>query len=64
MFFIKASNEMWMPCGPKQRGAVQTTMEELAAQGLASKVKGNAFNRAVLIVLCLKVMVKWQMGMF
>lgn len=38
MFFIKTSNDMWMPCGPKQRGAVQTTMQELAAQGLASKV--------------------------
>lgn len=38
MFFIKTSDNMWVPCGPKQRGAVQTTMQELAAKGLASKV--------------------------
>jgi vacuolar protein-sorting-associated protein 4 len=30
--------EVWMPCGPRQRGAVQTTMEELASRGLAAKV--------------------------
>ncbi|KAL0390639.1 UNVERIFIED_CONTAM: protein SUPPRESSOR OF K(+) TRANSPORT GROWTH DEFECT 1 [Sesamum calycinum] len=38
MFFVKTSNGMWMPCGPKQPGAVQTTMQELAAQGLAAKI--------------------------
>ncbi|KAL0369538.1 UNVERIFIED_CONTAM: protein SUPPRESSOR OF K(+) TRANSPORT GROWTH DEFECT 1 [Sesamum angustifolium] len=37
MFFIKTSNGMWMPCGPKQPGAIQTTMQELAAEGLAAK---------------------------
>lgn len=31
---------MWMPCGPKQQGAVQITMQELAGQGLAAKVWG------------------------
>lgn len=36
-FFIKDS-DMWIPCGPRQPGAVQTDMQELAAQGLASKV--------------------------
>lgn len=41
MFFIKTSNGMWMPCGPKQQGAVQTTMQALAAEGLASKVYGK-----------------------
>lgn len=29
---------MWMPCGPKQPGAVQIAMQELAEQGLAGKV--------------------------
>ncbi|PIA58979.1 hypothetical protein AQUCO_00400085v1 [Aquilegia coerulea] len=38
MFFIKTNNGMWMPCGPKQRGAVQITMQELAAQGLAAQI--------------------------
>ncbi|KAL0460063.1 UNVERIFIED_CONTAM: protein SUPPRESSOR OF K(+) TRANSPORT GROWTH DEFECT 1 [Sesamum latifolium] len=37
MFFIKTSNGTWMPCGPKQPGAIQTTMQELAAEGLAAK---------------------------
>lgn len=38
MFFIKTSNGMWMPCGPKQEGAVQISMQELAAEGQAAKV--------------------------
>ncbi|KAH9302732.1 hypothetical protein KI387_014315 [Taxus chinensis] len=41
MFFRKVSTEdgeMWMPCGPRQSGAVQTTMQELAVKGLASKI--------------------------
>jgi vacuolar protein-sorting-associated protein 4 len=29
---------MWVPCGPKQPGAVQISMQELAAKGLAKKV--------------------------
>ena len=37
----KDGEEIWMPCGPRQRGAVQTTMEELAAKGLAAKVHGS-----------------------
>ncbi|KAK4396739.1 protein SUPPRESSOR OF K(+) TRANSPORT GROWTH DEFECT 1 [Sesamum angolense] len=46
MFFVKASNGMWMPCGPKQPGAVQTTMqEELAAQGLAAKIVPPPISR-------------------
>ena len=28
----------YVPCGPREPGAVQTTMEDLAAKGLASKV--------------------------
>ncbi|MQL86607.1 hypothetical protein Taro_019142 [Colocasia esculenta] len=38
MFFVRTDNDMWVPCGPKQPGAVQTTMQELAAKGLASKI--------------------------
>ncbi|KAG5577986.1 hypothetical protein H5410_058120 [Solanum commersonii] len=38
VFFTQTSNDTWIPCGPKQRGAVQTTMQELAAKGLASQI--------------------------
>ncbi|KAJ6692975.1 AAA-TYPE ATPASE FAMILY PROTEIN [Salix purpurea] len=38
MFFIHASNDMWIPCGPKHPGAVQISMQDLAAQGLAEKI--------------------------
>ncbi|KAL3518529.1 hypothetical protein ACH5RR_021118 [Cinchona calisaya] len=38
MFFIKTSDSLWMPCGPKQPGAVQISMQELASQGLAAKI--------------------------
>ena len=37
-YFIKSSDGMWVPCELKQRGAVKTTLQELDAQGLASKV--------------------------
>uniref|UniRef100_A0A2P2LQC0 Vacuolar protein sorting-associated protein VPS4 n=1 Tax=Rhizophora mucronata TaxID=61149 RepID=A0A2P2LQC0_RHIMU len=38
MYFVKTPNGMWVPCGPKQAGAIQITMQELAAQGLAAKI--------------------------
>ncbi|KAJ7569998.1 hypothetical protein O6H91_01G103000 [Diphasiastrum complanatum] len=42
MHFQKVKNnegeEMWMPCGPRQPGAMQTTMQELATKGLAAKI--------------------------
>ncbi|CAI9768575.1 unnamed protein product [Fraxinus pennsylvanica] len=38
MFFIKTANGTWMPCGPKQPGAIQISMQDLAAEGLASKI--------------------------
>ncbi|KAE8646916.1 hypothetical protein Csa_020923 [Cucumis sativus] len=38
MFFIMTPDGMWVPCGPKQQGAVQISMQELAAKGLASKI--------------------------
>lgn len=37
-FFIKTRDGLWVPCGPRQPGAIQTNMQELAAQGLASKI--------------------------
>ncbi|KAG2371505.1 Protein SUPPRESSOR OF K(+) TRANSPORT GROWTH DEFECT 1 [Vigna angularis] len=38
MFFFKNPEGMWIPCGPKQQGSVQTTMQDLATKGLASKI--------------------------
>lgn len=38
MFFFKNPEGMWIPCGPKQQDAVQISMQDLAANGLASKV--------------------------
>ncbi|XP_073040467.1 protein SUPPRESSOR OF K(+) TRANSPORT GROWTH DEFECT 1-like [Primulina eburnea] len=46
VFFREASDGMWMPCGPKQRGAVQITMQQLAAQGLAAKIIPPPISRA------------------
>ncbi|ONM30144.1 Protein SUPPRESSOR OF K(+) TRANSPORT GROWTH DEFECT 1 [Zea mays] len=46
MFFFKADGDMWMPCGPKQPGAVQTTMQELASKGLAAKILPPPISRA------------------
>uniref|UniRef100_A0A1J3DR80 Protein SUPPRESSOR OF K(+) TRANSPORT GROWTH DEFECT 1 n=1 Tax=Noccaea caerulescens TaxID=107243 RepID=A0A1J3DR80_NOCCA len=38
MFFFKSPDGAWMPCGPRQPGAIQTTMQDLAAKGLAEKI--------------------------
>ncbi|CAL5352617.1 unnamed protein product [Camellia sinensis] len=38
MYFIKTEDGKWMPCGPKRPGAIQTTMQDLAAKGLASEI--------------------------
>ncbi|XP_020585317.1 protein SUPPRESSOR OF K(+) TRANSPORT GROWTH DEFECT 1-like [Phalaenopsis equestris] len=38
MFFTKSPNGMLLPCGPKTPGSIQTTMQELAAKGLAAKI--------------------------
>lgn len=38
MFFVNTDVDTWLPCGPKQRGAIQVTMQELAEKGLAAKV--------------------------
>ncbi|XP_052204931.1 protein SUPPRESSOR OF K(+) TRANSPORT GROWTH DEFECT 1 [Diospyros lotus] len=38
MYFVKTPDGILVPCGSKQPGAVQTTMQDLAAKGLASKI--------------------------
>ncbi|KAL2319894.1 hypothetical protein Fmac_028863 [Flemingia macrophylla] len=45
MFFFKNPEGMWIPCGPKQKGAVPTTMQELAAKGLASQILPPSITR-------------------
>ncbi|MFQ6638735.1 hypothetical protein Gotur_014300 [Gossypium turneri] len=46
MFFYKTPNDMWMPCGPKQPGVVQITMQELAAKGLAAQILPPPISRS------------------
>ncbi|EFH68710.1 hypothetical protein ARALYDRAFT_311880 [Arabidopsis lyrata subsp. lyrata] len=38
MFFFSAPDGTWIPCGPKQPGAIQITMQDLAEKGLAEKI--------------------------
>ncbi|XP_076947825.1 protein SUPPRESSOR OF K(+) TRANSPORT GROWTH DEFECT 1-like [Bidens hawaiensis] len=38
MFFIKKSDDTWVPCGPRQPGAIEITMQDLATRGEASKI--------------------------
>ncbi|KAK4593220.1 hypothetical protein RGQ29_017381 [Quercus rubra] len=45
-FFKKNSSDMWVPCEPTERGAVQVTLQELDAQGLASKIQPPPITRA------------------
>ncbi|KAF3953405.1 hypothetical protein CMV_021152 [Castanea mollissima] len=45
-FFKKNSSDMWVPCKPTERGAVQVTLQELDAQGLASKIQPPPITRA------------------
>lgn len=51
MFFFKSPDGTWMPCGPRQPGAIQTTMQDLAAKGLAEKVpiKSLAVHESALL---------------
>ncbi|KAL8217139.1 hypothetical protein R6Q57_023976 [Mikania cordata] len=48
MFFFKTNEGLWVPCGPKQPRAIQTTMQELAAQGLAEKISPPPITRTYL----------------
>ncbi|KEH29865.1 AAA-type ATPase family protein [Medicago truncatula] len=45
MFFFKSPEGMWIPCGQKQQNAVQVTMQDLATQGLASKILPPPISR-------------------
>ncbi|KAH9611258.1 hypothetical protein KSS87_009727 [Heliosperma pusillum] len=45
MFFYKEKNDIWVPCGPSKPGAIQTTMEDLAAKGLAGKIVPPPISR-------------------
>ncbi|KAK7277239.1 hypothetical protein RIF29_18390 [Crotalaria pallida] len=45
-YFRKTSKGMWVPCEPTRRGAVNITLEELDAQGLASKILPPPITRA------------------
>ncbi|XP_074565273.1 protein SUPPRESSOR OF K(+) TRANSPORT GROWTH DEFECT 1-like [Curcuma longa] len=38
MHFYKTSEGMWLPCGPRHPGAIQITLQDLAAKGLADKI--------------------------
>ncbi|KAD6796703.1 hypothetical protein R6Q59_019530 [Mikania micrantha] len=38
MFFIKKQDDTWVPCGPRQPGAIEITMQDLASRGEASKI--------------------------
>ncbi|CAD5177792.1 unnamed protein product [Musa acuminata subsp. malaccensis] len=38
MHFHKSGDSMWLPCGPRHPGSIQTTLQELAAKGLAAKI--------------------------
>ncbi|XP_047316666.1 protein SUPPRESSOR OF K(+) TRANSPORT GROWTH DEFECT 1-like [Impatiens glandulifera] len=38
MYFFETRDGSLIPCGPKQPGAIQTTMQDLAAKGLGSKI--------------------------
>nr|XP_023887042.1 protein SUPPRESSOR OF K(+) TRANSPORT GROWTH DEFECT 1-like [Quercus suber] len=45
-FFKKDSSDVWVPCEPTEREAVQVTLQELDAQGLASKIQPPPITRA------------------
>ncbi|PNX73330.1 vacuolar sorting-associated protein 4B-like [Trifolium pratense] len=45
MFFFKNPEGMWIPCGQKQQNAVQITMQDLATEGLASKILPPPISR-------------------
>ncbi|CAI0398257.1 unnamed protein product [Linum tenue] len=46
MYFFKTPNGMWVPCGSKQPGAVQTTMQDLATKGEAAKILPPPISKA------------------
>lgn len=51
MHFYKSSEGMWLPCGPRHPGAIQTTLQELAAKGLAAKVCVSSYSAVVAVTV-------------
>jgi hypothetical protein len=51
MFFFRSDGGggTWTPCGSRQPGAVQTTMEELAEEGMADKVNSSSIFFSLLL---------------
>lgn len=45
MFFIKTSEDTWVPCGPRHPGAIEISMQDLATQGQASKITPPPISR-------------------
>ncbi|KAI7755955.1 hypothetical protein M8C21_023584 [Ambrosia artemisiifolia] len=45
MFFINKSDGTWVPCGPRQPGAIEITMQDLATRGEASKINPPPISR-------------------
>ncbi|PWA73259.1 AAA+ ATPase domain-containing protein [Artemisia annua] len=45
MFFIKTSDDTWVPCGPRHPGAIEISMQDLATQGQASKITPPPISR-------------------
>lgn len=45
MFFIKTSDDTWVPCGPRHPGAIEITMQDLATQGQAEKILPPPISR-------------------
>lgn len=48
MHFYNTSEGMWLPCGPRHPGAVQITLQDLAAKGLADKVDPKVCLAAII----------------
>lgn len=46
MYFIKTSDDTWVPCGPRHPGAIEITMQDLAAQGQAEKINPPPISRS------------------
>ncbi|KAG6475167.1 hypothetical protein ZIOFF_064385 [Zingiber officinale] len=43
--FYMTSEGMWLPCGPRHPAAVETTLQDLAAKGLADKILPPSITR-------------------
>ena len=64
MFFFRSDDNegTWTPCGSRQPGAVQTTMEELAAEGMADKVYSSSILLFCLLLCSLRAQMVFPCG--